>query len=115
MGCKVRPLQVRYMKVTQACRLPPLDENACSYGRWLRVHGVPWTKMQLTDKRLSFSWARSAHARWQISKSRPNYRLRTARSFLTRPRIIDGRKPGGCIVMRWVDFVELNTVRMFGA
>lgn len=25
------------MKVTRACRLPPLDENACSYGGWLRV------------------------------------------------------------------------------
>lgn len=37
MGCKVRPPQVRYMKVTRACRLPPLDENACSYGGWLRV------------------------------------------------------------------------------
>lgn len=102
------------MKVTRVCRLPPLDENACSYGIWLRVHGDSWTKMQLTDKRLSFSWARSAHARWQISKSRPNDRLRTARSFLTKARFIDGLGLGGRTVERWVDLVELNTVRMFG-
>jgi hypothetical protein len=40
--------------------------------------------------------------------------LSTARSFLTRPRDVDGRGLGVCIAERWVDFLfELNTVWMF--
>lgn len=90
--------------------MPARMEDGCG------LHGVPWTKMQLTDKRLSFSWARSAHASWQISKSRPKYRpRRTARSFLTKPRIIDGVRAWRVGRDAVGHSVELNTVRMFEA